>query len=355
MPNTTQSPAFSQICFIMENPAESAFQSSPIQSSLLLTPNGSPLFLPAHNQVSTTPVTTPSGSLAPGIPSLQETPFLLDQEEDRPDAGPDAEPDADDPNRDFMMLEATSNTIHSDTSPRSPDEANPSNLHIGQSPPLVATEPSTEAESESRVIENTANILLMSFTPDQPSINPLFPLSLPRVLSIEPDEMYWTADEDNAPDSPSFMNATGLLSDASAPNPDPLYSPTSTSPGVTWGKVFTDNFDNDLYNEDWYSSKDEWDAAVKAFSPAPLEDVAPWCYGQDGQDPENSDGDDDTGEEQMNTDSMLLPFYDRQVVKLHSFSSFPSSSISSSSPPSPVPLSHHSCFDQQVVKLQDTT
>ena len=51
---------------------------------------------------------------------------------------------------------------------------------------------------------------------------------------------------------------------------------------------------------------------------------------------------------------MLLPFYDRQVVKLHSFSSFPSSSISSSSPPSPVPLSHHSCFDQQVVKLQDT-
>ncbi|KAF8799288.1 hypothetical protein BYT27DRAFT_7318294 [Phlegmacium glaucopus] len=109
--------------------------------------------------------------------------------------------------------------------------------------------------------------------------------------------MYWTADEDNAPDSPSFMNATSLLSDASAPNPDPLDSPTSTSPG----EGFIDNFDDDLYNEDWYSSKDEWDVAVKAFSPAPLEDVAPWCYGQDGQDPENVDGDDDTGNEQINT------------------------------------------------------
>ncbi|KAF8803589.1 hypothetical protein BYT27DRAFT_7340812, partial [Phlegmacium glaucopus] len=115
------------------------------------------------------------------------------------------------------------------------------------------------------------------------------------------------------------MNATGLLSDASAPNPDPLDSPTSTSPGVTWGEGFTDNFDDNLYNEDWYSSKDKWDAAVKDFSPAPLEDVTPWCYGQDGQDPENLDGDDDTGKEQINTDSMLLPFYDWQVVKLHSF------------------------------------
>ncbi|KAF8816387.1 hypothetical protein BYT27DRAFT_7248273 [Phlegmacium glaucopus] len=156
--------------------------------------------------------------------------------------------------------------LHSDTSPRSPDEANPFNPHIGQNPPLVATEPSTESE---------------------PSINPLFPLSLPC-------ETYWTADEDNAPASLSFRNDSNLSSDALAPNPDPLDLPTSTSPGVTWGEGFTDNLDNDLYNDDWFSSKDKWDVTIKAFSPAPLEDVEPWYYGQDGQDPENLDVDDDT-------------------------------------------------------------
>ncbi|KAF8809144.1 hypothetical protein BYT27DRAFT_7255015 [Phlegmacium glaucopus] len=117
MPNPTQSPAFSQICFIMEHPADSAFQLSPIQSSLLLTLNG---------------------------------------------------------------------------------------------PPLIATEPSKEAEADLQVIKNTRNVIIMSFAQQQ-SIDPVFPLSLPHALSTKPNEMYWTADEDNAPDSPSFMNDTDLL------------------------------------------------------------------------------------------------------------------------------------------------
>ncbi|KAF8803894.1 hypothetical protein BYT27DRAFT_7214458 [Phlegmacium glaucopus] len=104
---------------------------------------------------------------------------------------PDPEPDTDDPNRDVMMLEDSLNTIHSNTGPRSPDGANPSNPHIGQSPPFVATEPSKEAaaESDSQVIKNNENIVLMSLTPDQPSVNPLLPQSLPCALSTKPQDI----------------------------------------------------------------------------------------------------------------------------------------------------------------------